>query len=104
MISHVFVGTSTRCDRCFGPREDHVIKLTGTHGKTGKPFVLLGLSRGNLRKMEQGQPLHIFGAEIGIDADIVIITGETEDDLAKQVSPLLQPATQVTDRRDEKKN
>jgi hypothetical protein len=54
--------------------------------------------------MNEGLPIHVLGAEIGLDVDIVIITGETEDSLALMVKPLLDKGTRITDRRSDKRN
>lgn len=64
-----------------------MLKATGSRDN-GQKFVLLGLSEINLSKLREGQPIHIFGAELGIDHDIIICWGQTEDALAADLSKL----------------
>jgi len=81
-----------------------MIKMVGTNSKTGNKFVLLGLTDINIAKMREGKPINIFGAEIGLDVDIVIVTGETEDVLTEMLKPFIDKTTLVTDHRGRKRN
>lgn len=62
-----------------------MIKMTGA-GKDGRRFVLLGLSEMNLTRLREGKPVHVYGAELGTDHDIIICWGPTEDALADDLS------------------
>ena len=64
-----------------------MLKATGT-SKAGRRFVLLGLSDINLDKLREGKPIHVFGPEVGLDVDLVIFSGPTEDEMAKELEKL----------------
>jgi hypothetical protein len=81
-----------------------MIKLSGTNAGTGGRVLALGLSEWNLVKLREGRPIHIAATELPeIEVDIVIFWGETEDKLAEMVQPLIDRATRITDRRQERK-
>jgi hypothetical protein len=48
-----------------------------------KKVIVLGLSRENMRRLLEGQPIEIDWAEVGVDdqPNIVILGGETESDI-----------------------
>ena len=52
----------------------------------GRKTVVLGLSDGNLSRLREGKPIHIFGAQLGIAQDIIIFWGETEEKMAAEVT------------------
>jgi vacuolar-type H+-ATPase subunit F/Vma7 len=81
-----------------------MIKMTGKNAKTGTPFVLLGITDMNIKQMNMGKPIHVLGSEMGVDVDIVIITGKDEDTLAETLRPFVSETMRVTDRRDRKRN
>lgn len=67
-----------------------MLKSVGT--VNGKRTVILGLSFGNLQKFrdEPGDTyIHVDGDEIGVDFDILIMSGRTEADLAAMLMPRL---------------
>ena len=64
-----------------------MLKATGTSA-AGRRFVLLGLSDINLDKLRQGKPIHVFGPEVGLDADLILFSGPTEDEMAKELVKL----------------
>lgn len=73
-----------------------MVKAKGTIG--GKQVVILGLSFGNLDrfKAEPGDTfIRIRGEEIGIPHDILVISGETEKDIAEMLSAGFDEDTKV---------
>jgi len=81
-----------------------MIKMAGTT-TDGRQIILLGLSEGNLQRLREKKPIHIHSEEFHIpDIDIVIMWGETEDALAKELGSLIGPETTVVDHRGEKKS
>lgn len=73
-----------------------MIKMTGTIN--GRETLRLGLSDGNLKRLREGKPIHIFGAEMGLPLDVIIFWGETEEKLVEMVKPLIDPETRVRDQ------
>jgi hypothetical protein len=73
-----------------------MIKVSGAR-ENGQRFVLLGLSDDNVKRLREGKPIHVFGAELGADHDIIIAWGPTEDAIAADLSKLfgIQPKQQV---------
>jgi hypothetical protein len=47
--------------------------------------MVLGLSAGNVRKLKDGMPIIFDGSPFGWPADVLILYGETEADIAKQL-------------------
>jgi hypothetical protein len=82
-----------------------MIKMGGAT-KSGRKFVLLGLSEINLIRLRQKKPIVVHGVEVGVpDMETLIICwGETEDALNKELSVMIDERTTVRDRRGEKKN
>ena len=64
-----------------------MLKATGT-SKAGRRFVLLGLSDVNLDKLRAGKSMLVFGPEVGLDSDLIIFSGPTEDEMAKELEKL----------------
>lgn len=66
-----------------------MIKLRTESSRTGRPLIGFGLSFRNLARLQQGQPIHVDGREIGADQDFLIFAGETEEsmraDLAEHI-------------------
>lgn len=58
-------------------------------------LLLLGLSNQNLKQLKKGHPIHIFGKEFGIEEDIMIIWGRTEQDIVDEISPMINGTTQI---------
>jgi len=63
-----------------------MIKATGGSEDGKRRFVLLGLSEMNIGKLREGKPIHIFGSELGIAHDIIIMWGQTEDAMAEEIT------------------
>lgn len=81
-----------------------MIKLRGSSADGKRKFVILGLSEGNLARLREKKPIVVYGEEMGINLDIILCWGETEDALAEELETLIGPETVVRDERDDKKN
>jgi hypothetical protein len=80
-----------------------MIKLSGVQGD-GRPIIILGLSEMNVTKLREKMPIHINADELGFPGEIVIILGDTEDSLAKELHELISERTRVADHRGEKRS
>ena len=74
-------------------------------GKTdsGRPFIILGLEEGNVTCLRDGQPIHLHADALGFFGEIIIILGKDCDSLKRDLADLIDPRTEVIDRRSEKK-
>jgi hypothetical protein len=72
-----------------------MLRAMAKDGKTNRPLLMLGLSHANLAKLEQGQPIHVDGTEMGIDIDVLLWAGETDESLGMQLEQhhLVPPGT-----------
>lgn len=61
-----------------------MIKLLA-QGKNGKPVVIFGFSELNVQKLKEGLPISFDGDELGIPAQFVIMYGDTEESMVKQL-------------------
>jgi len=50
--------------------------------RTRSGTVVLGLSRLNVERLQQGKPMHFSLSDVGIDTDVLIVFGETEQAIA----------------------
>lgn len=66
-----------------------MIKAWGGRHGGDKRVLILGLSEGNLTRLREDKPIHIFGAEIGLSHDIVICWGETESKIAEKLGQVI---------------
>ena len=62
-------------------------------------MLFFGLTDKNIEALKKGNPVHIFGAEMGIEWDIVIMWGETEEDIVKSLKPMMDDRTQVNESK-----
>ena len=70
-----------------------MIKFTAKN-ENGNKVVGLGLSGANVSKLMEGKPIHIRLEEMGIPGmEIVILYGNTEDDIVKIVTPMMDGKT-----------
>lgn len=53
--------------------------------KLSNGALLLGLSRGNIRRLTQGEPIIFDGRPFGLPADVIIMFGETEDAITAEI-------------------
>lgn len=61
-------------------------------------MVIFGLSRGNTRKLHEGQPILVDLSELGLPGNVLIFAAETEAALTAQIGEFISPDTKVTDR------
>jgi len=59
----------------------------------GKDILLLGLSAENINRLKEGKPIHIAGDELGLDNDVLLVYGETEAHIYKELQPMIETAT-----------
>ncbi len=53
--------------------------------------LLFGLSKMNIKKLQEGMPIIIEGKDMGIDdIKIIIMYGETEEDIYEELMPLIE--------------
>lgn len=55
-----------------------------TMEEDGKKVIGLGLSDGNLQLLRNDRIIHIDGAEMNLDFDIIIFWGKTENEMCRQ--------------------
>lgn len=67
-------------------------KLTRDNGKIALGF---GLSEENLKLLKQGKPIVVDLNEMGLDAEIMIMYGETERAILKTLKPFIGKETLV---------
>ena len=48
-------------------------------------LVILGLSDENLRRLREDMPILVNGEALGLDVDIAVIAGRTEDTIQEQM-------------------
>lgn len=85
--------------------EKTMIKFAGSTGD-GRKLIGIGLSAGNVKNLQAGQPIHIHLEELGLTwkGDIIVMYGETEQSLRESLSDLITPQTVVTDESKKKEN
>ena len=59
----------------------------------GKNILLLGLSRENVVRLKEGKPIHINGDELGFENDVILVYGETEEQIYEDLQPMLKSET-----------
>jgi hypothetical protein len=64
------------------------------HTVKGK-VLMLGLSRVNVTRLMDGQPIHFDGKPLEFDGDIVIFFGETEDSMKEDLMTLAKNGDEV---------
>ena len=52
----------------------------------GRKLILLGISAINVRELKRGRPIGIKLEELGLEGEIAIMYGETEEDIAVELS------------------
>lgn len=72
-----------------------MIKFTA--GNRGKTIVGLGISQGNVDRLQAGQPILISLEEMGLAPyDVMIFYGETEAALTQELEKHIGPNTKVS--------
>lgn len=69
-------------------------------GKNNQQTVGIGITAENVERLKAGQPIHLNGANIGINLDILILYGETYEALQRDLSPGIGPNTIIRDNRE----
>lgn len=69
------------------------------HGRT---IVGLGVEERNLERLRAGDPIHVWGEEMGLPFDIVIYYGKDMDTLMLMTRPSVGPNTVIHDTRERK--
>jgi hypothetical protein len=72
--------------------------IATTQSKEGHKVLILGLSQRNIELLQQGRPIHKDGSEAGLDSDVLILYGKTDEDLVRELTPLIGPDTRITRR------
>jgi len=75
-----------------------MLKMVGDAKRDGRPIklVVLGLSHMNLARLKDGQPIKFAGEDVGIaGVEVLIFVGETEQSMARELSDLIGPQTDV---------
>jgi hypothetical protein len=69
----------------------------------GKEILLFGLSEENITRLRMQQPIIVIGEEMGVpNFDIIIMWGQTEDDIIAELSAanMVSSETKVNDDRE----
>lgn len=78
-----------------------------TVDRNGRPTIGLGLTAENIRRLKAGQPISVAGESVNIpNVDILILYGETENDIFKELKPHIGSETKlhVSEKYGELKN
>lgn len=77
-----------------------MIKFASVQGNI--PLLGFGLSKGNIERLKQGQPISIDLSEMELGdtaqlgrARVLIFYGETEADMAREIGPFIGPDTKI---------
>lgn len=72
------------------------------NGRTG---VGLGITKENLEELKKGHPIHVSLEELNLPhkIDVMIMYGDTVEDIAKEVKPFIDEKTIVHDTSKKKK-
>lgn len=71
-----------------------MIKAAATRS-TGRKVFLLGLSSRNLENLKAGKPMRIHLEEIGGTGEVIILWGETEAAIARDLAEFIGPDTSL---------
>ena len=70
-----------------------MLKAVGTL-PTGRKIFLIGLSWANLDRLRADQPIKFDGAQVyGLDGDVIILAGESEQAMAHAIASSIGPNT-----------
>lgn len=78
-----------------------MIKWKGT--LDGREVIAFGLEEMNLKRLRDGDPIHVMGAEWGFPYDVLIYYGKDMATLMKMTEHKIGPDTIVHDHRERKK-
>jgi len=65
-----------------------MIKFKAGRGSGNREMLGLGLSEANLGKLREGKPIHIMAEDVGIDVDLLIFWGQTEESMTADLKKL----------------
>lgn len=54
----------------------------------GRPLLVIGLERGNIERLQAGNPIKFDMAQHGIEGECLIVFGETAEDCARLFTPI----------------
>ena len=57
-------------------------------GDTGKKVIGLGLSEENVARLKKDKPILVKGQDLGVEHDIVVLYGETEESIVETLKEL----------------
>lgn len=60
-----------------------MIRATGE--ANGRPFLILGVDRENINRLTAGKPIRVTMESVGIERDVLIIFGETLQDVTNEL-------------------
>lgn len=61
-----------------------MVVANGSHGN-GTKLLILGLSRKNVEELQKGRPIFKTAEEIHEDHNLIIMFGETEEDIQQEI-------------------
>lgn len=65
-----------------------------------RPLLVIGLSRKNVERLLDNQPIRFAGDALGVACEVLILGGETEDDIAedlRSLGPISDPSQGVAE-------
>lgn len=79
-----------------------MLKWTGE--SHGRKIIGLGVEEKNLERLRAGDPIYIFGEEMGLPFDIAIYYGKDMNTLMAMTRPGIKPETVIHDTRERKRS
>lgn len=61
----------------------------------GKNILLLGISAENVDRLKEGKPIHITGEDLGLCNDVLLMYGDTEAQIYKELQPMIGTNTSI---------
>lgn len=55
------------------------------HDGIGRRTLIFGLEPGNIQRLQNGEPIHLNAAELGVDCNVLIFAGGTPEEMARQL-------------------
>lgn len=55
------------------------------HDPLGRRTLIFGLEPGNIERLQAGQPIFFNAKALGVDCDILIFTGASPEEMARQL-------------------
>ncbi len=68
-----------------------MLRAVTRNEESDRPTLVMGLSAENVRRLQAGKPISFDARELGIDCNIVIFAGETEDAMAAELETAFGP-------------